>query len=116
VGSNIFNLMAVLGLSSTVAPAGLAVSDAMLAFDLPVMVAVAVACLPIFATGHLIARWEAALFVAYYVAYTGYLILAATRHDALGGFVWVMGTFVIPLTGATIFAVTWRAWRRQRRP
>ena len=39
-------------------------------FDMPVMVAVAVACLPVFFTGSLIARWEGLLFLAYYVAYT----------------------------------------------
>jgi cation:H+ antiporter len=115
VGSNLFNLMGVLGMAAAVAPAGLTVSEPMLAFDLPVMLAVAVACLPIFATGHRIARWEAVLFLAYYVAYTAYLILAATRHDALDGFAWIMGTFVLPLTGATLFVIAWRSWRAYRR-
>jgi cation:H+ antiporter len=56
VGSNIFNLAGVLGTSALVAPAGLPVNGGVLSFDLPVMVAVAVACLPIFFTGHLGAR------------------------------------------------------------
>jgi len=63
LGSNVFNLLAVLGLSGIVAPAGLPVSDALLRFDMPVMFAVAVACLPIFASGARIARWEGALFL-----------------------------------------------------
>ncbi|MDF2773712.1 MAG: Na+/Ca+ antiporter, CaCA family, partial [Geminicoccaceae bacterium] len=46
VGSNIFNLLAVLGLGSLVAPEGVPVSPGALAFDMPVMVAVAVAALP----------------------------------------------------------------------
>ena len=58
IGSNTFNILGVLGLSGLVAPAGLPVRRAMLSFDLPVMIAVAVACLPVFFTGHLIARWE----------------------------------------------------------
>ena len=111
VGSNIFNIMGVLGMSATVAPSGLTIADSMLAFDVPVMIAVAVACLPIFVTGHRIARWEAVLFLAYYFAYTAYVVMAATHHDALGGFAWIMGSFVLPLTAATLAVVSWRAWR-----
>ncbi len=115
VGSNIFNVLAVLGISASVAPADLPVAPAMLAFDLPVMVAVAVACLPIFFTGNLIARWEGALFFGYYVAYTAYLILAATRHEALNEYSTVMGLFVIPLTVVTLLVFAWRHWRANRR-
>jgi len=115
VGSNLFNLLAVLGLSATVAPDGLPVSAAVLWFDLPVMVAVAVACLPIFFTGSVIARWEGALFLGYYTAYTTYLILGATQHDALSTFSFVMGAFVGPLTVVTLVVLSIRAWRSQGR-
>jgi len=111
VGSNIFNILAVLGISAGVAPDGLAVAPSLLAFDLPVMIAVAVACLPIFYTGHLIARWEGALFLAYYAAYTTYLILDASGHDAQAGFSMVMGGFVLPLTVITLIVLAWRHWR-----
>ena len=49
---------------------GVNVPPAALQFDIPFMIAVAVACLPIFFTGYRIARWEGAIFLAYYVAYT----------------------------------------------
>jgi cation:H+ antiporter len=49
---------------------------------MPIMIAVAIACLPIFFTGHAIARWEAAVFLGYYVAYTSYLVLDAAEHGA----------------------------------
>jgi len=111
VGSNIFNLLAVLGLAGLVAPGGLPAPAALLRFDLPVMVAVALACLPIFASGALIARWEGALFLFYYAAYTAYLVLAAQQHDALPAFSAVMEAFVLPLTGVTLAVVGWRAWR-----
>ena len=58
VGSNIFNILAVLGLTALVAPDGVAVNQGMLDIDIPFMIAVAVACLPIFITGNRIARWE----------------------------------------------------------
>jgi cation:H+ antiporter len=114
VGSNIFNILAVLGVSAVVAPGALTIPPAVLAFDLPVMVAVAVACLPIFFTGNLIARWEGGLFLAYYVAYTTYLILLATRHDALGPFSTVMGGFVLPLTAVTLAVLAFRHARAGR--
>ncbi len=102
IGSNIFNLLGCLGLSGLVAPQGLEISQAVLAFDIWVMLAVAVACLPIFVTGREIARWEGAVFVTYYLAYTGYLILSAQQHDALPFFSNVMLGFVAPLTVITL--------------
>jgi cation:H+ antiporter len=113
VGSNIFNILAVLGLSGIVAPDGLPVSAAVLRFDIPVMIAVAVACMPIFFTGYRIARWEGALFLGYYAAYTLYLVLAATKHDALPVFSTAMMVFVIPLTVVTLAIVTFRALRER---
>lgn len=114
VGSNIFNLLTVLGLTSLLAPGGVNVAPAVLSFDLPVMIVVAVACLPIFFTGHVIARWEGALFFGYYLAYTLYLILAAAEHDALPQFSLLMLKFVIPLTVLTLALVTVRSVRAAR--
>ena len=78
------------------------------------MVAVAVACLPIFARGHLIARWEGALFLFYFAAYFIYLTLASQRHDALPRFSGAMLSFVIPLTVATFAVIVIRGVRRKR--
>jgi cation:H+ antiporter len=111
IGSNIFNILGVLGLSGMVAPAALSVAPSVIAFDLPVMTAVAVACLPILFTGYRIARWEGAVFVGYYAAYMAYLILDATGHDALRGFSTVMMLYVIPLTLVTLAVVVYRSLR-----
>jgi cation:H+ antiporter len=113
VGSNLFNILAVLGLSSLVSPVGIPVSPAALSFDIPVMIAVAVACLPIFFTAHLIARWEGALFFGYYLAYTSYLILGALQHRAIETFSAAMLWFGFPLTAITLLVLAVRAWRRQ---
>jgi cation:H+ antiporter len=114
VGSNIFNLLCVLGLASLVSPAAISVSPNALAFDFPVMIAVAVACLPIFFAGYRINRWEGLLFLAYYVAYTLYLILSSTGRP----FADVMGEailgYVLPLTAVTLVVIAGRAWHRQR--
>lgn len=111
VGSNLFNLLAVLGAAAFVAPEGVAVSSAAIRFDIPVMIAVAVACLPVFFTGHIIARWEGALFLVYYVAYLAYVILDAAEHDHLPVFSGVLMLFVIPLTAITLIVATARALR-----
>jgi cation:H+ antiporter len=114
VGSCIFNILAVLGISAAVAPQGVGVAPAALAFDIPVMIAAAAACLPIFFTGHSIARWEGALFLFYYVAYAAFLILKATEHDALPAFSGVMAAFVLPLTAATLAVLAYRAMRQRQ--
>jgi len=116
IGSNIFNILMVLGVSGLVAPRPLAVAASIQRFDLWVMLAVAVACLPIFFTGTRIARWEGGLFVGYYVAYTVYLILDSQDHDALGTYSTVMMLFVVPITVVTIGIVVARALKDSRRP
>lgn len=112
VGSNIFNVLGVLGAAAMASPTGISVAGSALRLDMPVMLAVAIACLPIFLTGHLIARWEGAVFLAYYVAYTGYLVLSATEHDALPAFSNVMMRFVVPITVVTLVASVLQSRRR----
>ena len=107
-------MLGALGLSAVVAPDDLVLGSAMLSFDIPVMVAVCIACLPIFATGNLIARWEGGLFFAYYCAYTLYLILAAKDHDNLADYAFVMQTIALPLTAVTLIVISVRHWQSRR--
>ncbi len=109
VGSNTFNLFGALGLSGLVASDGLTMAPAVLNFDIWVMIAVAVACLPVFLTGGRIARWHGAVFLGYYAAYATHLILAAQQHAALPAFSNAMMSFVVPLTIITLIAVMIRS-------
>lgn len=111
VGSNVFNILAVLGVGGLLAPDGLHVSTGALTFDFPVMVGVAVATLPIFFTGYLIARWEGFVFLGYYVAYTVFLVLHASDHPATDEFGAAILWFVLPLTAMTIVILAVRALR-----
>jgi cation:H+ antiporter len=77
VGSNIFNLLAVLGAAALVGSQGIAVSPQMLRFDLPVMTTVAAVCLPMFFTGGQVTRSEGAVLLAAYVSYVAYLVASA---------------------------------------
>jgi len=102
VGSNIFNILLVLGLCSIVAPNGVPVAASAVNFDIPVMIAVAGASLPIAFIGYKIVRWEGFMFLGYYIAYSVFLYLNATQHNALDTFNWVMISFVLPITLLTV--------------
>lgn len=115
VGSNIFNLLAVLGFSSIFSGQGLVVSDSVIQSDLPIMIATAIACLPIFFTGNVISRWEGFVFLGYYVAYVAYLVLRVSQHSAITPFTLAMLWFAIPLTVVTLLATLWNAWRERSR-
>jgi cation:H+ antiporter len=115
VGSNIFNILFVLGITAVVSPTALVVAPAALAFDIPFMVAVAVACLPVFFAGSAVRRPEGLLFLAYYIAYTIYLYMAAASLDALPQFSRVMLVYVVPLTVLGIGLAVAAELRRRRR-
>lgn len=115
VGSSIFNILCVLGISAVVSPSGVPVAPAALAFDIPVMTAVAASCLPLFITGGTLVRWEGLLFLFYYAAYTGYLILASQQHDALDTYGAVMRYAVLPLTVITLVVCLVLEVRRRRK-
>lgn len=115
VGSNIFNLLSVLGLSAIIVPVGIPVSQAAIDFDMPVMIIVALASFPIFFTGGKIFRWEGFLFVGYYVVYTTYLVLNATQHSVLPVFNTMMLWFILPLTVLTLLISLGYEFRVRRR-
>ena len=116
VGSNTFNILGCLGISGMLSTSGLVVAESVIHFDAWVMLAVALACLPIFITGREIARWEGVVFLLYYAAYTAYLILASQAHDALQQFSVVMLYFVVPLTVITMAVSLFKHRRAGRTP
>lgn len=117
VGSCIFNLGMVLGLPALIAPGGgLEIPAPAIALDIPLMIAAAVALLPVAFTGYRVGRREGGLFVTLYGAYVGFLVLDATRHEALEGFTTVMVVLVLPLVLLTLVgAVAFDLGRRRER-
>jgi len=105
VGSNIFNIGAVLGLSAIISPTGIDVASAAVNFDLPVMIATALVLLPLAFTAFAIGRWEGVALVAFYAAYVIYLVLDAAGHSALQPFNAAMLWFVLPITGLWLAAL-----------
>lgn len=115
VGSNIYNILAILGITAFIPQGGLKVAHSMMTFDIPFMAAVAFACLPIFFSGYRISRWEGLLFLAYYFFYTVYLYLRSVQHDALPFFSAVFFLFVIPLTVITLAVVFVQDFKNKRK-
>jgi len=113
VGSNIFNILSVLGISALVAPTGLIVASAVIRFDALVMIAVSLACFPVFFSDFQIKRWEGGLFVSYYVFYVTYLVLQGSQHNVTDEFAFAMRWFVLPLTALTLLTMLALAWHRQ---
>jgi cation:H+ antiporter len=115
IGSNTFNILGCLGISGVVSGSGLGIAPAVLNFDVWVMIAVALASLPVFLLGRQIGRRRGLLFLAYYVAYVAYLILGAQQHDRLDEYSTVMLSFVLPITIVTLVAMVIREQVRRER-
>jgi cation:H+ antiporter len=113
VGSNLFNLLAVLGITALIA-GDVPVAPGALTFDMPVMLGVAIACLPIFFTGHRIGRGEGALFLGYALLYTAYLLANAVEHAEAIAITQALAVVVIPLTAITLLVVATREYGARR--
>lgn len=77
MGSNLYNIFLTMGLTLLIIPNVLAVSIQAIHFDLPFMIAISIACIPIFIADFNITRSDGTLFLFYYVGYIVYLILGA---------------------------------------
>ena len=111
VGSNLFNILAVLGITAVVSPNPLPVAQSAIQVDIPIMIAVAIACLPIFANGHVLERWEGALFFALYVGYIIWLVIDASEHGVRESYRSVALYFVIPVIVITMTVIIVRGHR-----
>jgi cation:H+ antiporter len=110
VGSNIFNLLGVLGIGAFLAPEGISVAERVLMLDFLVMVFVALVCLPIFYIDNRISRVEGALLLGYYVLYVIYVILQASKSSVLPA-VTLFITFFAPITFVALVVVAVRSSR-----
>jgi cation:H+ antiporter len=74
VGSNIFNVLAILGITATISPVD--VAETVILIDGFVMVAFAVALFP-FALNRTLGRIEAAAYIVAYLVFVGYVVITA---------------------------------------
>lgn len=76
IGSNTFNLLAIMGVSVVISPGSVPVSGRFLTLDLPVMVGTALVLVAFAWLGRPVRRAAGVLFIAAYVAYIGVLYLS----------------------------------------
>ncbi|WP_339493412.1 calcium/sodium antiporter [Pseudomonas sp. EA_35y_Pfl1_P108] len=115
IGSNLFNLLGVLGLTAVLAPSPLSVSPNALNFDLPVMLAVVVLCLPMFYTGYRLTRAEGLVLLGLYLAYGLHVMAFTTGMPLANKLEHLMVFYVLPVLVAFLLFSTLRAWRRQHK-
>jgi len=113
VGSNIFNLLAVLGASAAVSSSGISVNRELIRLDYPVMLAATLVLIPICWNGFAIKRWEGVLLASFYVAYVAFLVMDAGDSTAPELFRTMM-LIVIPIVMLTFTATGIQGWRKYR--
>lgn len=78
IGSSVYNILLILGITALVPAEGIALPESLVRIDIPIMVAVALACVPIFLSGRRVSRSEGGMMVAAYVAYLTFLLATQT--------------------------------------
>ncbi|UTV29668.1 calcium/sodium antiporter [Photobacterium atrarenae] len=114
VGSNTFNLLAVLGISGLVSEQGLTGSLQLVQQDFPIMLAVALLCLPFFFTGASLSRVEGGLFFSLYLLYSAFLIGMTTQAQWLSPLKLFICYFCVPVTVLTVTGSLIRDLRKRR--
>jgi cation:H+ antiporter len=76
LGSSIYNIFVILGLTCLVSPGGVPVERQLMFVDIPLMAGVALLCIPVFVTGKRVSRWEGGALIAFYVIYMLSLIFS----------------------------------------
>ena len=113
VGSVLFNVLGVLGVTALLAPVPLSISPNALDFDLPVLLGVAALSLPLFYSGLRITRLEGLMLLALYALYGLHLVAFTTGMPLAMRLEHAMLRYVLLPIALLIAFGTWRAWRRQ---
>ena len=115
IGSNILNLLAVLGVSGLFIQGAIPVQDVLIRFDIPLLIIVSLLCIPIFYTGYRIARWEGGILLFFYGSYLYYLYLSNIEHPFLEHFTYWMSRWIIPGLIIVIIIVAVFEWKKRYR-
>ncbi len=115
VGSNLFNLMCVAGITAVLVPGGIPAGELAIARDIPVMVIVAIACLPLFLVGNGVERWEGLFLILFYCLYASFLIAQAQANDGMLRLLTTIGWILVPAAVVAYLTRLVITWRRQSR-
>lgn len=114
VGSNIFNILCVLGISGVVSPTPLVAGEQLAGFDIPVMLGVAILCVPLFFVGAILNRVEGFMFLTLYVAYVWVLIAMALSLGYLQQLQNGILYGLLPIVLLYVVASLIHDWRKRR--
>lgn len=114
IGSNIMNLLAVLGLSGLFVQGEIPVADVLLRLDIPLLIAASLLCIPVFYTGRRISRTEGTVFLLLYSSYLLYLYLSNRAHPLEGLFLSVIPYLAGLILAGILAGVVVEAIRRYR--
>ncbi len=111
VGSNVFNLLGILGATTALAPADLAIAPQVLAFDAWIALFAAALLLPLARSHATLVRWEGAVLIGCYLTYLVSLVAIAT------GVIPQPPAYIgIDAAGGALAAAAVATLRRPRRP
>lgn len=113
IGSNLFNLLGVLGITALISTGPLSISPNALDFDLPVMLGVAALCVPLFYSGYRITRLEGLLLLGLYAVYGLHIVSFTTGMPLAERLERLMIHYALPVIALCVVVGTVRAWRRQ---
>ena len=107
VGSSIFNILGIVPLLALLTPDGLRISYHALLFDLPIMAAASLVCLPIFISDYRISRWEGLIMLLWYTGYMVFLVLDNSHSYLLkSGRTITLWFIIVPLVVIGIVILT----------
>ncbi|MGA0163702.1 MAG: calcium/sodium antiporter [Bdellovibrionota bacterium] len=111
IGSNVFNILCVLGITSIIQP--LSVAPEALVFDFPVMISVALICWPIFLQGRKVERYEGFLLLLFYLGYMSLLYLRAIGTIELSTYTDTLLYWIIPLASILFVSLIFHLIRKK---
>lgn len=78
LGSSIYNILLILGITCLVPTHGLALPRSLVRIDIPIMVTVVLVCIPIFISGRRVHRAEGAAMVVAYLSFLAFVLATQT--------------------------------------
>ena len=105
IGSNIYNILAVIGFTGLITE--IQIPALAQTIDIPVMVISALLVLPVFLTNLSMARWEGFLFLTYYILYMLFVISTAMQYYLAANIILGLGLLSVPFV-LVILIIVWR--------
>lgn len=111
IGSNLFNILCVVGVTSTTSAGGLPLSATAIGLDIPLMLAVTVLCYAVCLSGSRVVRGEGLLMLLIFASYVGWLVASNTADGGAPTLFAVSGIgLTLLLVGFQIDALSRQSW------